>query len=727
MGDRRLMGKPDPSQAATGLSVVVVVPSGAAEDGDALCERLRALASALAPGDELVVGDSGLPVGVRRWLRRAGHRVVPSSLAAGDAAARLAPALHTSAEREAGTRPARAQRRAGRERRARDDGPGVPLVLSGQFFSHRSMGKVSCNLLRALRSLGYVVYGLGHGDEVGRELVDELPLRQGVVEESCLLLYEPIHGRGSRYLAAVDVIDSFHVSRADIAKQSRLDAFFALSEFSCREFIRRGVPSEVVKPLQLGVDTRVYRPTDSSIDIGPLTTWENAPPPSPRAFRFLHGGFLQERKGTLDLLDAYLAEFTATDDVELVIKAVHDAWGRDLKALVAERCERPSAPRVAYLNGVLCEHDLVRLYSSANCVVQPSRLEGYGLVPLEAMACGVPCIITDYSGPRDYAHAGNALLVPCREEPAVSSIGDEIPNGITWAVPEQGALRNAMRRVASDAGLRAELRRSGLVTARAFSWERAAMQLVTGLGERGIRIRRRGRPARGHVTIAVPVYNGKDDLERLAESLRSRTTHADYDVVVLDDGSTDGTEALVHHLAAGWPELTVLGARDHGAAPIGVPAAKNILAASARGEWLCYLDCDIEITQTDWLEALIDTYIDGISAPKLLFPDGRIQSAGGMLEANGLPMRHRGQGEPDCPQYDVPREVVYAPGACHFLRTELLRHVRWNEAIERTYFDDGDFCYRARALGEHIWYRPEATLVHHQGSFQRAAGEATIS
>ncbi len=97
-----------------------------------------------------------------------------------------------------------------------------------------------------------------------------------------------------------------------------------------------------------------------------------------------------------------------------------------------------------------------------------------------------------------------------------------------------------------------------------------------------------------------------------------------------------------------------------------------------------------------------------------------------MLEANGLPMRHRGQGEPDCPQYDVPREVVYAPGACHFLRTELLRHVRWNEAIERTYFDDGDFCYRARALGEHIWYRPEATLVHHQGSFQRAAGEATI-
>jgi GT2 family glycosyltransferase len=52
--------------------------------------------------------------------------------------------------------------------------------------------------------------------------------------------------------------------------------------------------------------------------------------------------------------------------------------------------------------------------------------------------------------------------------------------------------------------------------------------------------------------------------------------------------------------------------------------------------------------------------------------------------------------------------------------------VRWSEEFRPTYFDDVDFCYQARWLGEHVWYRPEVTLVHHQGSFQRAVPGAEV-
>ena len=100
------------------------------------------------------------------------------------------------------------------------------------------------------------------------------------------------------------------------------------------------------------------------------------------------------------------------------------------------------------------DEDIAAAYRSADLMVHPSWFEGFGLPPLEAMACGTPAVITDGGGVREYAQKGqNCLLVPPRDA---------------------AALTEAIGSLMVDAGLRRRLAENGSSTAAQFTWERAA-------------------------------------------------------------------------------------------------------------------------------------------------------------------------------------------------------------------------------------------------------------
>jgi glycosyltransferase involved in cell wall biosynthesis len=106
--------------------------------------------------------------------------------------------------------------------------------------------------------------------------------------------------------------------------------------------------------------------------------------------------------------------------------------------------------------GHVSNHDLVQLYNAAQCLVHPAFYEGFGLTPLEAMACGTPVVVSNISSLPEVVGDAALLVDPKHDE----------------------EITVALWRVLTDSALRAELRKKGLQRAAAFSWERAARQTM---------------------------------------------------------------------------------------------------------------------------------------------------------------------------------------------------------------------------------------------------------
>src|SRR5262249_5844176 len=138
-------------------------------------------------------------------------------------------------------------------------------------------------------------------------------------------------------------------------------------------------------------------------------------------FTFLSVFEWGERKAPEVLLSAFSDEFSAREDVVLLCKVTN----RDRSINVHEEVERlplrPGGGRIVLsVNDTIPSYQLGCLYRSADCLVLPSRGEGWGMPILEAMACGLPAIATDWSAPRDFFNAANGYplaverLVPAK-------------------------------------------------------------------------------------------------------------------------------------------------------------------------------------------------------------------------------------------------------------------------------------------------------------------------
>lgn len=160
-------------------------------------------------------------------------------------------------------------------------------------------------------------------------------------------------------------------------------------------------------------------------------------------------GDMRPRKGLSEFLRAAAAVYERVKDVRLLIVS-------------KEACQFTSQAPYEYIDRPT-RTELARLYATCDLFVSASWREGFGLPPLEAMACGAPVVLTDSGGVREYAHGGeNCLMVPPRD-----------------AV----ALAEAMVRVLTDAELAEHLRRNGPLTAARFTWDGAADRFEKALND----------------------------------------------------------------------------------------------------------------------------------------------------------------------------------------------------------------------------------------------------
>jgi GT2 family glycosyltransferase len=225
-----------------------------------------------------------------------------------------------------------------------------------------------------------------------------------------------------------------------------------------------------------------------------------------------------------------------------------------------------------------------------------------------------------------------------------------------------------------------------------------------------------GRPL---VSILIPTRDNGRLLERCVRSLESRTAYQPFEILVIDNQSTD-------------PEtVAYLGRLSHRVLkfeePFNFARMNNAAAAAARGEHVLFLNDDTEVITAGWLDAMLEhsqrPEVGAVGA-RLLFPNKTIQHAGVVIGIHGK-AGHAFWGFPgDHPGYwdfaRVIRNYSAVTAACLMMRRALFEEMSgFDEAFAISY-NDVDLCLRLRARGYLIVYTPYATLYHHQSASRGA-------
>ena len=193
----------------------------------------------------------------------------------------------------------------------------------------------------------------------------------------------------------------------------RVDEVWAYSRSVRDCYLEAGVPADRVHVIPLGADPGVFRP-----DARPLSL------PAGPGFRFLFVGGTIYRKGFDLLMKAYTRAFRPSDGVGLVIKDMGTKsfyQGQTAAATVTEH--RARGYPIEYHDRALNDQEMAGLYAACDCLAHPYRGEGFALPVVEAMACGLPAIVTGAGPALDYASEATAFLVPAQSGRASRETG----------------------------------------------------------------------------------------------------------------------------------------------------------------------------------------------------------------------------------------------------------------------------------------------------------------
>ncbi|WP_306673734.1 glycosyltransferase, partial [Tahibacter caeni] len=217
--------------------------------------------------------------------------------------------------------------------------------------------------------------------------------------------------------------------------------------------------------------------------------------------------------------------------------------------------------------------------------------------------------------------------------------------------------------------------------------------------------------AQPQVSIVIPVYNKIAYTLACLQSLARHAGTATFEVIVVDDCSGDETQQRL----ADVDGLRVI----RNAQNLGFVGSCNAGAAAARGDFVLFLNNDTVVTP-GWLEALLRCFAEepdaGLVGAKLVYPDGRLQEAGGIVFRDGSGWNYGRFDDPADPRYNFRREADYCSGAAILLRRSLFESLGGFDArYAPAYYEDTDLAFAVRAAGLKVYYEPQSTVIHFEG------------
>lgn len=213
------------------------------------------------------------------------------------------------------------------------------------------------------------------------------------------------------------------------------------------------------------------------------------------------------------------------------------------------------------------------------------------------------------------------------------------------------------------------------------------------------------------ISIVIPVYNQFEYTYLCIKSILENSGDVAYEIIIADDCSTDLTtkiDEIIHGVHTIHNESNLRFLRNC-----------NNAAKQARGQYILFLNNDTQV-QADWLAPLIELIERddsiGMVGSKLVYPDGRLQEAGGILWQDGSAWNYGNRANPDEPEFNYVKEADYISGAAIMIRKSLWEEIGgFDERFVPAYCEDSDLAFEVRKHGCKVMYQPKSVVVHFEG------------
>ncbi|MBN2164910.1 MAG: glycosyltransferase, partial [Marinilabiliaceae bacterium] len=213
------------------------------------------------------------------------------------------------------------------------------------------------------------------------------------------------------------------------------------------------------------------------------------------------------------------------------------------------------------------------------------------------------------------------------------------------------------------------------------------------------------------VSIIIPVYNQWDYTYACIQSIIENTKNVRYEIIVADDVSTDETQNINNFIK----NIVVLRNDEN----LKFVKNNNNAAKHAKGKFLLFLNNDT-LVHANWLKPMLDVFNNfenvGIVGSKLIYPDGRLQEAGGIIWNDASGWNYGRLDDPNKPEYNFVRECDYVSGASLMIKKDLWDQLNgFDELFAPAYYEDTDIAFRTRSAGYKVMYQPLSVITHFEG------------